>query len=60
VISELGSMSPPSDTLDHALALLLMAAKSGTREPVAAATDETERVLREWRLLFRTANAWRG
>src|SRR5262245_56480092 len=52
VISDaLGSVNPPSDTLDHAIALLLMAARSGTREHVAAATDEVERVPRDRQLL---------
>ena len=45
------SVKPPTDTLDHAIALLLMAAKSGTPEHVAAATDEVERILRDRRLL---------
>ena len=52
VINEvIRSVKPPTDTLDHAIALLLMAAKSGTPEHVAAATDEVEHILRDRRLL---------
>jgi hypothetical protein len=52
VISDvLGSEDPPSEMLNHATALLLMAAQSGMREHVAVATDEVERVLRAQRIL---------
>jgi hypothetical protein len=47
----LSSVQPSMVALDHANALLLMAAKSGTCEHVAAATDEVERMLRDRRLL---------
>jgi hypothetical protein len=52
VISDLlRSEDEHSDTLNQAIALLLVAANSGAPENVAAATDEAERVLRARRLL---------
>jgi hypothetical protein len=40
-----------SGALDHAIRFLLLAAETGKRDDVAAATELTERVLRERRLL---------
>ena len=40
-----------SGALDHAIRFLLLAAETGKRDDVAAATELTERVLRDRRLL---------
>jgi hypothetical protein len=40
-----------SGALDHAIRFLLLAAETGKRDDVAAATEPTERVLRDRRLL---------
>jgi hypothetical protein len=45
------SANSPSHTLEHAIALLLKAAKSGAAADVAEATDQVELVLRAWHIL---------
>ena len=46
-----GSVNARSGALDHAVPFLLLAAETGKRDDVAAATELTERVLRDCRLL---------
>ena len=45
------SVNARSGALDHAIRFLLLAAETGKRDDVAAATELTERVLRDRRLL---------
>ena len=45
------SVNARSGALDHAIRFLLLAAETGKRDDVAAATELTERVLRDCRLL---------
>ena len=45
------SANARSGALDHAIRFLLLAAETGKRDDVAAATELTERVLRDLRLL---------
>ena len=45
------SVNARSGALDHAIRFLLLAAETGKRDDVAAATELAERVLRDRRLL---------
>ena len=51
VLYVFGSVNARSGALDHAIRFLLLAAETGKRDDVAAATELTERVLRDRRLL---------
>ena len=47
------SANARSGALDHAIRFLLLAAETGKRDDVAAATEQIEHVLRDRRLLWR-------
>ena len=51
VLLDVSGSVAQSGALDHAIRFLLLAAETGKRDDVAAATELTERVLRDRRLL---------